>query len=142
MEKRLAAAVEVADLPQLRAQLASLENDAGAADLWEDAARAQQLMTRLNNMRSEVQQLQAYQGLLEEAAFAVELLEAEVRGGHELHGMRKCWGSGPSLGVILCGDLVCSCVWQVPASPWCGVVWCGVVWCGVVWCGVVWCGVM
>jgi hypothetical protein len=131
MEKRLASALQVADLPQLQAQLSSLENDAGATDLWDDAARAQQLMTRLNNMRSEVQQLQAFQGLLEEAAFAIELLEAEVRGrqgraGRAGQGRQACpadapWRSGrhkPATATrLLCAASTFSCRHVAPNTP-------------------------
>jgi hypothetical protein len=78
MGQRVQAALEVADPSALQAQLATLEQDAGAAGLWDDAPRAQALMARINGLRAELQALRGFQGLLEEAAFAVELLEAEV----------------------------------------------------------------
>jgi hypothetical protein len=89
----------VADPPALQAQLSLLEQDAGAAGFWDDARRAQALMSRINGLRGEVQALRSLQGLLEEAEFAVELLEDEVGGR-----WRSCWRS------CCCCWSCCSCL--------------------------------
>lgn len=40
-----------------KSQLASLENEASSGSVWNDANKAQRLMTRVNTLRSEVRRL-------------------------------------------------------------------------------------
>ncbi len=49
--ERLREALRVIDLPALKAQLALLENDASQGSVWEDAARAQALLTKINTLK-------------------------------------------------------------------------------------------
>ncbi|PNW88016.1 hypothetical protein CHLRE_01g010864v5 [Chlamydomonas reinhardtii] len=82
-QARLSEARAVADLPGCRARLAALEHDVAAAGeaLWAQPARAQALMSQINVLRSEIGELERFSGWAEEAAFALELLEAEGGGG-------------------------------------------------------------
>ncbi|PNH06956.1 Peptide chain release factor 2 [Tetrabaena socialis] len=74
---RLDSVLGVADLAGCRAKLASLEHDASGDGLWGDAARAQALLSEINALRSETQELERFRSLLDESVFAVELIEAE-----------------------------------------------------------------
>ena len=49
--ERLREALRVIDLPALKAQLALLENDASQGSVWEDASRAQALLTKINTLK-------------------------------------------------------------------------------------------
>ncbi|KAG2444302.1 hypothetical protein HXX76_001059 [Chlamydomonas incerta] len=78
-QARLAEALAVSDVAGCRARLAALEHDVAAAGegLWAAPGRAQALMSAINVLRSELGELERFSGWAEEAAFAVELLEAE-----------------------------------------------------------------
>lgn len=93
---RLSAVLHVADLPACRARLSDLEHDAGGGgdDLWGDAARAQALLSEINVLRSEIAQLERFQSLLDEAVFAVELLEAEEGGAEQGSSPAAAGGGG------------------------------------------------
>ena len=69
---------QVANLPDLKQRLAGLEEAAGAADLWEQRAKAQAVLQQLTALREEVRQLERFGGQLEDLALAVELMEMEV----------------------------------------------------------------
>ncbi|KAF8073112.1 PRFB1 [Scenedesmus sp. PABB004] len=78
---RLGAALGLADVPATRARLASLQHDAGAPDVWDDPARAQALVTEISGLKDELAEIERFNGLLEDAAFALELAELEAGGG-------------------------------------------------------------
>jgi hypothetical protein len=69
---------QIANLPALKQRLAGLEEAAGAADLWEQRAKAQAVLQQLTALREEVRQLEQFGGQLEDLALAVELMEMEV----------------------------------------------------------------
>ncbi|KAG2486134.1 hypothetical protein HYH03_015227 [Edaphochlamys debaryana] len=76
---RLSSLLAVADVAGCRAKLAALEHEAAEAGegLWAQPERAQALMGAVNGLRSELADLDRFQSFLDEAAFAVELIEAE-----------------------------------------------------------------
>eukprot|EP00798_Chlamydomonas_sp_ICE-L_P026196 gene26196-11926_t len=78
VSKRLDEALEVFNLPSNKTRLASLENDAAAEGAWDDADKGKALLTELEGVRSEVQSMESFQLMLEEAMFAFELLEVDT----------------------------------------------------------------
>lgn len=54
MGSRLQSIVKVVDLEMLRRQLASLENDAAADNLWDDTAKANALLSQIAGLKAEV----------------------------------------------------------------------------------------
>ncbi|MEB3267259.1 MAG: peptide chain release factor 2 [Leptolyngbya sp.] len=62
------------DVPALQAQIQDLEQQAAQPELWDDPARAQQIMQSLNDQKAQLSQLQAWLGRVEDAEAIVELL--------------------------------------------------------------------
>jgi peptide chain release factor 2 len=71
----------VLDLAELRRQRASLEEQAGAPDLWDDQARAQQVTSKLSQVNGEIARLEALRRQLDDAKVLHELAEAEDDAG-------------------------------------------------------------
>ncbi|MFS8479967.1 MAG: peptide chain release factor 2 [Micromonosporaceae bacterium] len=67
----------VLDLDRLRKEKAELEQAASAPDLWEDAARAQQLTSRLSHVGSEITKLEQLRSRVDDAGVLLELAQAE-----------------------------------------------------------------
>ncbi|GBF89816.1 peptide chain release factor, chloroplastic [Raphidocelis subcapitata] len=74
---RVSEAARVADVPGLRARLAAREREAAADGVWDDAAAGQALMAELADLRGQMADIGRFEAALEEAAFAVELLESD-----------------------------------------------------------------
>ena len=67
----------VLDLDKLRRERAALEEQAGALDLWDDAARAQQITSKLSHVSGEITRLEGLRRRLDDAQVLLELAEAE-----------------------------------------------------------------
>ena len=76
--QRVDALLNVFDMPSAKARLASLEHDASAAGIWDDAERGQEVLSKLGVAREELDEVQRFISWMEEARFAVELLEADA----------------------------------------------------------------
>lgn len=76
--QRVDALLNVFDMPSAKARLASLEHDASAAGIWDDAERGQEVLSKLGAAREELDEVQRFVSWMEEARFAVELLEADA----------------------------------------------------------------
>ncbi|KAI8464346.1 MAG: peptide chain release factor 2-like protein [Monoraphidium minutum] len=74
---RVAEARRVADLSALRAALAAKEHEAAGSGVWDDAAAGQALMAEIGEITAELRELEGFDAALEEAAFAIELIESE-----------------------------------------------------------------
>ncbi len=67
----------VLDLDKIRADLARLEEEAGAPDLWDDLANAQKVTSRLSFLQGELRRVLALRSRIEDLAVLYELAEAE-----------------------------------------------------------------
>ncbi|MCG9886057.1 MAG: peptide chain release factor 2 [Cyanobacteria bacterium] len=74
---RLGKAQDCLDLPALRAKIHDLENLAAQPDFWDDQAIAQKTLQELNDAKGALDQLATWQGAIDEAAAALELLAVE-----------------------------------------------------------------
>jgi peptide chain release factor 2 len=70
---RLKDATTYLRLDELRQRLATLEEEAGAPDLWNDSGHAREVMTAYDRVRSDVEQLDGLARRLEDAATLYEL---------------------------------------------------------------------
>src|SRR5258708_7559667 len=88
----------VLDLDRLRKQIAELEEQASAPDLWDDQAKAQRVTSKLSGLQAEVNRFSALNRGLEDVETLYELAQseddadalAEVQG--ELLGVQKAVG--------------------------------------------------
>ena len=75
--RRLSEMKHVIDLDQLRSQMAALEHEAASQGVWDVPHSAQKLLSQLERVRGEVAQVEGYDKDLDEASFALELIECE-----------------------------------------------------------------
>ena len=67
----------VINLPKLRADIADLEQEASAPDLWDDQANAQKVTSRLSFLQAELARVSALRRRLDDVPVLLELAEAE-----------------------------------------------------------------
>ncbi len=67
----------VLDLPALREQVAELEEEASAPNLWDDQEKAQQVTSRLSFVQGEIRRAEALRGRLDDVPLLFELAEDE-----------------------------------------------------------------
>ena len=67
----------VADLPKLRAEIAELEEQVAAPDLWDDQDNAQRVTSQLSGKQGEVDRLVGLRSRLDDAELMLELADEE-----------------------------------------------------------------
>ena len=67
---------QVSDVEKLKAEIAELSEQAGAPDLWDDPASAQQVTSRLSHRQSELELLSKLAGRIDDLEVLVELGQA------------------------------------------------------------------
>ena len=77
LESTLAGIEKVLDLPAMRAEIADLEQQASAPNLWDDPAAAQKVTSRLSFVQGEVRKVSALRQRVDDLPVLVELAEAE-----------------------------------------------------------------
>ncbi|MDH6110765.1 peptide chain release factor 2 [Kitasatospora sp. MAP12-15] len=77
LETTMGSIEAVLDLDKIRADLARLEEEAGAPDLWDDLANAQKVTSRLSFLQGELRRVQTLRSRIEDLAVMYELAEAE-----------------------------------------------------------------
>ena len=79
--KRLTATMDsieaVLDLPAMKAQLADLEQQAAAPDLWDDQEKAQAVTSKLSHVQGDLNRVTALRGRIEDLEVMVELGQEE-----------------------------------------------------------------
>ena len=79
--KRLSATLDsieaVVDVPKMEAELADLEQQAAAPDLWDDQEKAQKVTSRLSFVQGDINRIRNLRGRLEDLEIMVELGESE-----------------------------------------------------------------
>ena len=71
---------QVLDLGKMKAEIASLEEQVGAPDLWDDQANAQKVTGRLSLLQGEVERFEQLAGRVEDLGILVELAQEESDG--------------------------------------------------------------
>ena len=77
LESTLSGIEKVLDLPAMRAEIADLEQQASAPNLWDDPAAAQKVTSRLSFVQGEVRKVSALRQRVDDLPVLVELAEAE-----------------------------------------------------------------
>ena len=72
---------QVLDLDAMRAEIADLEKEVGAPDLWDDQANAQRVTGRLSLLQSDVERVTSLRQRLDDAEVLVELADEEGDAG-------------------------------------------------------------
>ncbi|MFJ9951038.1 peptide chain release factor 2 [Kitasatospora sp. NPDC091207] len=67
----------VLDLDKIRADIARLEEEAAAPDLWDDLANAQKVTSRLSFLQGELRRVEGLRGRIDDLGVLFELAEAE-----------------------------------------------------------------
>lgn len=85
----------VLDLPKMRELVTALEAEAGAPDLWDNQAHAQDVTSRLSLTQGEIRRVESLRRRLDDVAVLVELAESEddaasrVEVATEIESLRK-----------------------------------------------------
>lgn len=77
LERALASIESVSDLESKQAEIAELEKQASAPDLWDDQENAQKVTSRLSHLQGEVERIAKLRGRLEDLGVLVELATEE-----------------------------------------------------------------
>ncbi|MGW4898499.1 peptide chain release factor 2 [Kitasatospora sp. NPDC004240] len=77
LETTMGSIEAVLDLDKIRADIARLEEEAAAPDLWDDLANAQKVTSRLSFLQGELRRVETLRGRIEDLGVLFELAEAE-----------------------------------------------------------------
>ncbi len=77
LESTLSSIEQVLDLSAMRAEIADLERQASAPDLWNDPAQAQKVTSRLSFVQGEVRRVTGLRSRVDDLPILVELAQAE-----------------------------------------------------------------
>ncbi|MCG6496358.1 peptide chain release factor 2 [Kitasatospora sp. A2-31] len=95
LETTMGSIEAVLDLDKIRADIARLEEEAAAPDLWDDVANAQKVTSRLSFLQGELRRVETLRGRIEDLGVLFELAEAEddadtrVEAENELEAVKK-----------------------------------------------------
>ncbi|MEB3360352.1 MAG: peptide chain release factor 2 [Synechococcales bacterium] len=78
LSERLGKTQDYLDVPALTAKIQDLEQIAAQPDFWDDQSRAQHHLQELNDLKSNLQQLQEWQSSLEDTQAILELLDQDA----------------------------------------------------------------
>ncbi|MFJ5926257.1 peptide chain release factor 2 [Kitasatospora sp. NPDC092948] len=77
LDSTMASIEAVLDLDKIRADIATLEEEAAAPTLWDDVANAQKVTSRLSFLQGELRKVETLRGRVEDLGVLFELAEAE-----------------------------------------------------------------
>ncbi|WP_285737403.1 peptide chain release factor 2 [Kitasatospora phosalacinea] len=77
LDSTMASIEAVLDLDKIRADIATLEEEAAAPTLWDDVANAQKVTSRLSFLQGELRKFESLRGRVEDLGVLFELAEAE-----------------------------------------------------------------
>ncbi|KIQ63976.1 peptide chain release factor 2 [Kitasatospora griseola] len=95
LDSTMASIEAVLDLDKIRADIATLEEEAAAPSLWDDVANAQKITSRLSFLQGELRKVESLRGRVEDLGVLFELAEAEddadtrVEAENELEAVKK-----------------------------------------------------
>ena len=73
LDQTLVSIEAVVDVPKKRQEIAALEADAAAPDLWSDQERAQQVTSQLSRLQADVEKVTGLRGRLDDAGVLIDL---------------------------------------------------------------------
>jgi peptide chain release factor 2 len=77
LDATLASIEKVLDIPRLRIELGDLEEQAGAPDLWDDTAKAQEITTRLSTVQSDIERVEGLRRRLDDLSVLFQMAAEE-----------------------------------------------------------------
>jgi peptide chain release factor 2 len=77
LDATLASVEAVVDLPRLRKELAGLNEQAAAPDLWDDQENAQKVTSRLSYVQNEISRVEQLRRRVDDLSVLIELAESE-----------------------------------------------------------------
>ncbi len=77
LDNTLSSVETVMDLPRLRTELADLNEQAAAPDLWDDQERAQAVNSRLSYAKNDLDRVEGLRRRIDDVAVMIELAESE-----------------------------------------------------------------
>ncbi|MDO5285719.1 MAG: peptide chain release factor 2 [Actinomycetia bacterium] len=77
LDRTLRSVETVVDLPRRRREIADLEQEASAPDLWSDQENAQRVTSRLSRAQAEVERVEGLRSRVDDLAVMVELAQEE-----------------------------------------------------------------
>ncbi|MFD8480873.1 peptide chain release factor 2 [Kitasatospora sp. NPDC059673] len=95
LDSTMASIEAVLDLDKIRADIATLEEEAAVPTLWDDVANAQKVTSRLSFLQGELRKVESLRGRVEDLGVLFELAEAEddadtrVEAENELEAVKK-----------------------------------------------------
>jgi peptide chain release factor 2 len=95
LDATLASIEKVLDIPRLRIELGDLEEQAGAPDLWDDTAKAQEITTRLSTVQSDIERVEGLRRRLDDLSVLFQMAaeesdESTLSEAHtELHKLKR-----------------------------------------------------
>jgi peptide chain release factor 2 len=89
LETTLGSIETVLDLPAMKTQLAELEAEASAPDLWDDQENAQKVTSRLSFVQGEIRKVEALRGRLDDLPILFELAESENDAAAQADALRE-----------------------------------------------------
>ena len=95
LDRALASIEAVLDLDKLKAEIAELQEEVSAPDLWDDTDNAQRVTSRLSALQSDVDRVEALRSRLDDLALLVEMGQEEgdasslAESETELHSLQK-----------------------------------------------------
>ncbi|MDT7548633.1 MAG: peptide chain release factor 2, partial [Actinomycetota bacterium] len=78
LDTTLSSIEKVLDIPRLRIELSDLEEQAGAPDLWDDTAKAQEVTTRLSTVQSDIERVEGLRRRLDDLSVLFEMAAEEA----------------------------------------------------------------
>ncbi len=81
LDATLSSIEQVLDVPALRQQVAKLEEQAAAPDLWNDPDEAQRVTSKLSHAQGDVRRVEGLRSRLDDVAVLLDLAESEADAG-------------------------------------------------------------
>jgi peptide chain release factor 2 len=77
LDATLTSIEKVLDVPQLKVELGDLEAQAGEPGLWDDTAKAQEVTTRLSNVKTDIERVEALRRRLDDVGVLFQMAAEE-----------------------------------------------------------------
>ena len=78
LDATLSSIEKVLDLPQLRVELGDLEAQAGEPGLWDDSAKAQEVTTRLSQVKGDLERVESLRSRLDDVGVLFQMAAEEA----------------------------------------------------------------
>jgi peptide chain release factor 2 len=89
LDATLTSIEKVLDLPRLRVELSDLEAQAGEPGLWDDTDKAQEVTTRLSNVKTDIERVEGLRSRLDDLSVLFQMAAEEEDEGTEQEAQRE-----------------------------------------------------